>query len=75
MSQLFGLLMYARMYVCVGDFTPVCTTELGKMAEYSWKFPEKGVKLVVYHATICLRILSGLRTSKPTTYVLIYIFT
>lgn len=32
--------------ICVGDFTPVCTTELGKMAEYATQFQERGVKLV-----------------------------
>lgn len=30
----------------VGDFTPVCTTELGKMAEYAQVFAQRGVKLV-----------------------------
>ncbi|BAT74179.1 hypothetical protein LR48_Vigan107s000700 [Vigna angularis] len=29
-----------------GDFTPVCTTELGKMAEYSSEFSQRGVKLL-----------------------------
>ncbi|KAK0606796.1 hypothetical protein LWI29_004503 [Acer saccharum] len=29
-----------------GDFTPVCTTELGKMAAYASKFAERGVKLL-----------------------------
>ncbi|OWM71044.1 1-Cys peroxiredoxin [Punica granatum] len=29
-----------------GDFTPVCTTELGKMAAYERQFAEKGVKLM-----------------------------
>ncbi|XP_047309974.1 1-Cys peroxiredoxin [Impatiens glandulifera] len=29
-----------------GDFTPVCTTELGMMAKYSKQFIEKGVKLL-----------------------------
>ncbi|KAI8565937.1 hypothetical protein RHMOL_Rhmol02G0000600 [Rhododendron molle] len=29
-----------------GDFTPVCTTELGKIAEYADKFAERGVKLL-----------------------------
>ncbi|XP_059434300.1 1-Cys peroxiredoxin [Corylus avellana] len=28
------------------DFTPVCTTELGKMAEYAQVFAQQGVKLV-----------------------------
>ncbi|KAH7573330.1 hypothetical protein ACOSQ2_007206 [Xanthoceras sorbifolium] len=29
-----------------GDFTPVCTTELGIMAAYASKFAERGVKLL-----------------------------
>nr|KYP50274.1 1-Cys peroxiredoxin [Cajanus cajan] len=29
-----------------GDFTPVCTTELGKMAQYSKEFYQRGVKLL-----------------------------
>ncbi|EEF43161.1 1-Cys peroxiredoxin [Ricinus communis] len=29
-----------------GDFTPVCTTELGKMAAYAQEFANKGVKLL-----------------------------
>lgn len=29
-----------------GDFTPVCTTELGMMAAYASKFAERGVKLL-----------------------------
>ncbi|KAL2229640.1 1-Cys peroxiredoxin [Sesamum indicum] len=29
-----------------GDFTPVCTTELGLMAAYADKFAERGVKLL-----------------------------
>ncbi|CAN0855144.1 1-Cys peroxiredoxin [Linum grandiflorum] len=29
-----------------GDFTPVCTTELGKMAAYAPEFEKKGVKLL-----------------------------
>lgn len=32
--------------LCVGDFTPVCTTELGKMAAYAPEFAKRGVKLV-----------------------------
>lgn len=34
------------IYVFVGDFTPVCTTELGMMAAYADKFAERGVKLL-----------------------------
>ncbi|KAI4335050.1 hypothetical protein L6164_013733 [Bauhinia variegata] len=30
----------------LGDFTPVCTTELGKMAQYSNEFYQRGVKLL-----------------------------
>ncbi|KAG5040736.1 hypothetical protein JHK85_013212 [Glycine max] len=29
-----------------GDFTPVCTTELGKMAQYAKEFYQRGVKLL-----------------------------
>lgn len=29
-----------------GDFTPVCTTELGKMAAYESEFAKRGVKLL-----------------------------
>ncbi|XP_054804527.1 1-Cys peroxiredoxin [Prosopis cineraria] len=29
-----------------GDFTPVCTTELGKMAKFSEEFSRRGVKLL-----------------------------
>ncbi|KAH7666566.1 Peroxiredoxin protein [Dioscorea alata] len=29
-----------------GDFTPVCTTELGKIAEYAEEFNRRGVKLL-----------------------------
>lgn len=30
----------------VADFTPVCTTELGAMAQYADKFAQRGVKLL-----------------------------
>lgn len=33
-------------YLIAGDFTPVCTTELGMMAAYADKFAERGVKLL-----------------------------
>lgn len=29
-----------------GDFTPVCTTELGAMGKYAHEFQERGVKLL-----------------------------
>ena len=29
-----------------GDFTPVCTTELGAMAAYTEEFKKRGVKLL-----------------------------
>jgi 1-Cys peroxiredoxin 6 len=29
-----------------GDFTPVCTTELGKMAQYASEFNKRGVMLL-----------------------------
>ncbi|EXB80278.1 1-Cys peroxiredoxin [Morus notabilis] len=37
---------WAIIFSHPGDFTPVCTTELGKMAEYSGEFAKRGVKLV-----------------------------
>ncbi|PQM43272.1 1-Cys peroxiredoxin [Prunus yedoensis var. nudiflora] len=37
---------WAIVFSHPGDFTPVCTTELGKMAEYAMQFQERGVKLV-----------------------------
>ncbi|KAL7104718.1 hypothetical protein ACP275_07G001100 [Erythranthe tilingii] len=33
-----------------GDFTPVCTTELGMMAAYADKFSERGVQLLGFSA-------------------------
>ena len=33
-------------YVTTGDFTPVCTTELGAMAKYAEEFSKRGVKLL-----------------------------
>lgn len=30
----------------LGDFTPVCTTELGAMAQYANQFAQRGVKLL-----------------------------
>lgn len=29
-----------------GDFTPVCTTELGAMGKYAHEFEQRGVKLL-----------------------------
>ncbi|GAA0157157.1 hypothetical protein Leryth_016045 [Lithospermum erythrorhizon] len=37
---------YAIIFSHPGDFTPVCTTELGMMAVYADKFAERGVKLL-----------------------------
>ncbi|KAL6292892.1 hypothetical protein ACE6H2_001034 [Prunus campanulata] len=37
---------WAIVFSHPGDFTPVCTTELGKKAEYPMQFQERGVKLV-----------------------------
>ena len=34
------------MYLHAADFTPVCTTELGKMAAYLPEFEKRGVKLL-----------------------------
>ncbi|XP_078436136.1 1-cysteine peroxiredoxin 1 [Wolffia australiana] len=37
---------WAIIFSHPGDFTPVCTTELGKMAEYAEEFNKRGVKLL-----------------------------
>ncbi|XP_073012460.1 1-Cys peroxiredoxin-like [Typha latifolia] len=37
---------WAVMFSHPADFTPVCTTELGKMAAYSGEFEKRGVKLL-----------------------------
>ncbi|KAK9991996.1 hypothetical protein SO802_026981 [Lithocarpus litseifolius] len=37
---------WAIIFSHPGDFTPVCTTELGKMAAYAKEFEKRGVKLV-----------------------------
>ncbi|PHT69216.1 1-Cys peroxiredoxin [Capsicum annuum] len=37
---------YTILFSHPGDFTPVCTTELGMMAAYANKFAERGVKLL-----------------------------
>ncbi|XP_072997127.1 1-Cys peroxiredoxin PER1 [Typha latifolia] len=37
---------YAIIFSHPGDFTPVCTTELGKMAAYAPEFEKRGVKLL-----------------------------
>ncbi|KAH7513573.1 hypothetical protein FEM48_Zijuj12G0214600 [Ziziphus jujuba var. spinosa] len=37
---------WAIIFSHPGDFTPVCTTELGKMAAYAEEFSKRGVKLV-----------------------------
>ncbi|CAI9765797.1 unnamed protein product [Fraxinus pennsylvanica] len=37
---------YTIIFSHPGDFTPVCTTELGMMAAYADKFAERGVKLL-----------------------------
>ena len=34
------------MFLHAADFTPVCTTELGKMATYLPEFEKRGVKLL-----------------------------
>ncbi|WRX20340.1 Alkyl hydroperoxide reductase subunit C/ Thiol specific antioxidant - like 1 [Theobroma cacao] len=36
------------MFLHAADFTPVCTTELGKMAAYLPEFEKRGVKLLGY---------------------------
>jgi len=41
------VLIYCSYYLTIlGDFTPVCTTELAKMAQHSSEFYKKGVKLL-----------------------------
>ncbi|XP_030507162.2 1-Cys peroxiredoxin [Cannabis sativa] len=37
---------WAIIFSHPGDFTPVCTTELGKIAAYAQEFDKRGVKLV-----------------------------
>ncbi|KAK1293429.1 hypothetical protein QJS10_CPB17g00923 [Acorus calamus] len=37
---------WAIIFSHPGDFTPVCTTELGKMAAYAEEFNKRGVKLL-----------------------------
>ncbi|XP_010270928.1 PREDICTED: 1-Cys peroxiredoxin [Nelumbo nucifera] len=37
---------WAIIFSHPGDFTPVCTTELGKMAAYEEEFSKRGVKLL-----------------------------
>ncbi|ONK67639.1 uncharacterized protein A4U43_C05F2170 [Asparagus officinalis] len=37
---------YAIVFSHPGDFTPVCTTELGMMAKYAPEFEKRGVKLL-----------------------------
>ncbi|XP_008781199.1 1-Cys peroxiredoxin [Phoenix dactylifera] len=37
---------WAIIFSHPGDFTPVCTTELGKMAAYAEEFEKRGVKLL-----------------------------
>ncbi|KAI5650994.1 hypothetical protein M9H77_36999 [Catharanthus roseus] len=37
---------YCILFSHPGDFTPVCTTELGAMAAYAEKFRERGTKLL-----------------------------
>ncbi|KAJ4828318.1 1-Cys peroxiredoxin [Turnera subulata] len=44
-----------------GDFTPVCTTELGKMAAYADEFSKRGVKLL---GLSCDDVLSHVEWTK-----------
>ncbi|KAG9459909.1 hypothetical protein H6P81_004417 [Aristolochia fimbriata] len=37
---------WAIVFSHPGDFTPVCTTELGKLAAYAQEFEKRGVKLI-----------------------------
>nr|DAD21994.1 TPA_asm: hypothetical protein HUJ06_023457 [Nelumbo nucifera] len=37
---------WAIIFSHPGDFTPVCTTELGRMAAYEEEFSKQGVKLL-----------------------------
>lgn len=39
-------LNFCRWIGHTGDFTPVCTTELGAMAKYAHEFDKRGVKLL-----------------------------
>lgn len=43
LNEIFALLLNL---IVLGDFTPVCTTELGAMAQYANQFAQRGVKLL-----------------------------
>lgn len=46
-EQLVSYLTYLHwVFVHAADFTPVCTTELGKIALYAGEFNKRGVKLL-----------------------------
>lgn len=47
--KLVGTKLYMRDIVWlhgIGDFTPVCTTELGRIAAYAPEFEKRGAKLL-----------------------------
>lgn len=50
------------------DFTPVCTTELGKMALYAPEFEKRGVKLLGFSCEPSPPTSAGSATSSPTRY-------
>ena len=72
------------LHIETGDFTPVCTTELGKIAAYYPEFEKRGVKLLglstdsvedhqgwikdIESYTVCIRISHSFREIYFTQY-------
>lgn len=45
-TMILGSLCGFILIFVLGDYTPVCTTELGKIAAYNPEFEKRGVKLL-----------------------------